>query len=113
MAKSDTLEWLRGEIQSWLTDGLISRDQAESLQARYPVDRNGRSWGMIIFSCLGAVIIGLGVILLLAYNWHAIPKFAKLGIILGAVAVTHLTGLWLKLGVERIRALGEGISLLG
>ncbi len=113
MAKLDAQEWLRGEIRAWLTDGLISRDQAEILQARYPIDRNGRSWGMIIFSCLGAVIIGLGVILLLAYNWDAIPKFAKLAIILGAVAVTHLTGLWLKLGAERTRALGEGISLLG
>jgi uncharacterized membrane protein len=113
MAKSDTQEWLRGEIRTWQTEGLISRDQAEVLQARYPVDRNGRSWGMIIFSCLGAVIIGLGVILLLAYNWDAIPKFAKLAIILGAVALTHLSGLWLKLGAERTRALGEGISLLG
>lgn len=113
MMKADMYEWVRGEIRAWQSDGLISGSQAEALQSRYPVERNGRPWGMIIFSCLGAVIVGLGVILLMAYNWDAIPKFAKLAIVIGAVAAAHLIGLRLKFGADRYRALGEGISLLG
>ncbi len=110
---ADVYEWLRREIRNWQSDGLISCEQAESLQSKYPAERNGRPWGMIIFSCLGAIIVGLGVILLLAYNWDAIPKFAKLAMVLGAVAIAHITGFFLKFGEARYRALGEGISLLG
>ena len=113
MMKNEMYEWVRGEIRAWQSDGVISREQAETLQARYPAEQNGRSWGMIIFSCLGAVIVGLGVILLLAYNWDAIPKFAKLALILGGVAAAHVTGLFLRFGQARYRALGDGISMLG
>lgn len=111
--KNDHAEWLRGEIRAWQSDGVISREQADTLQSRYPAEPDGRSWGMIIFSCLGAVIIGLGVILMLAYNWDVIPKFAKLAVIIGSVAAAHVTGLFLRFGQARLRPLGEGISLFG
>jgi uncharacterized membrane protein len=113
MARKDLNAWMRGEIAVWKRDGLISADQAESIAARYPAAGVGLPWGTIIFTCLGAVVAGLGVILLLAYNWQDIPKFAKLGIIVGAVAAAHAVGLRLFCGNERFRALGEGICLLG
>lgn len=106
-------EWMREEIAGWAREGLISPAQEEALGARYPVKEPGTSWGMIVFSCLGAVIVGLGIILLLAYNWAAIPKFAKLGLIIGAVAAVHAAGLRLFFGTERFKGLGEGVSLLG
>lgn len=113
MAKQNLNEWIREEIAGWRQAGLISGDQADVLSARYPVAGQRLPWGMIIFSCLGAVIVGLGVILLLAYNWQDLPKFAKLGIVLGAVVGAHATGIRLALGPERLRPLGEGVCLLG
>jgi uncharacterized membrane protein len=66
-----------------------------------------------LFSGIGAIITGLGVILLLAYNWQAFPKFGKLGIILGGVAL--LQGVGLRLFGRRgwLRQLGEAATLLG
>jgi uncharacterized membrane protein len=113
MARKNLNEWLHGEIKSWVQEGLISRSQAELLAARYPLAGAGLPWGAIIFSCLGALVAGLGVILLLAYNWDVIPKFGKLGIILAALAGTHAMGIKFALGAPRQRALGEGICLLG
>ncbi len=106
-------KWLRGEIDLWSRDGLVSPAQAETLRQRYPVSESGPAWGMIVFSSLGAVIAGLGVILLFAYNWQAIPKFGKLALVLGALAAVHGAGLRLFLGGGRFRNLGEGLCLLG
>ncbi|MBU4199600.1 MAG: DUF2157 domain-containing protein [Verrucomicrobia bacterium] len=106
-------QWIRGEIDLWSRDGLVSPAQAETLRRRYPVAESGTAWGMIVFSSLGAVITGLGVILLFAYNWHAIPKFAKLALVLGTLAAVHGLGLRLFLASARFRNLGEGLCLLG
>ena len=53
------------------------------------------------------------IILLLAYNWQAIPKAAKLGIILAGLAGLRRGGIWLFLREDSRRQLGEAICLLG
>ena len=60
-----------------------------------------------------AVVAGLGVILLFAYNWHAIPKFGKLGLVFGALVAAHAAGLWLFQRADWRKQLGEALSLLG
>jgi uncharacterized membrane protein len=67
----------------------------------------------MVFSGLGAVIVGLGIILLFAYNWQAIPRAAKLLIVFGSLAAAHATGLWLFIRRPRFRGLGEAICVLG
>ncbi len=106
-------KWLQAELGAWLKEGLVSADQAEVLRHRYPVNESGPAWGMIVFSSLGAVITGLGVILLFAYNWQAIPKLGKLALVLGTLAAVHGVGLRLFLANGRFRNLGEGFCLLG
>ena len=113
MARTELREWLQGEMRGWERDGLVSPDQSRAILARYPAPAVERSWGMLLFSSLGAVIVGLGLILLLAYNWDAIPKAAKLAMVIGSVAATHLAGVVLRARSDRYRILGEGLSLLG
>ena len=113
MARPEHREWLQREVCEWEREGVISSDQSRAILARYPAQTEGLPWGMIIFACLGAVIVGLGIILLLAYNWDEIPKYAKMTIVLGSLAVVHAVGLKLTAGGGRFQALGEGISLLG
>jgi uncharacterized membrane protein len=110
----DQREWLQGEVTTWERDGLISSEQSHAILARYPSSGAGAlPWGMIIFSCLGAVVVGLGLILLLAYNWAALSKYAKLAIVFGTLAAVHVAGLRLFLGRGRFQPLGEGLCLLG
>lgn len=106
------LRWLYGEVARWVADGLISREQADALLARYPPLQPARPWATIIFSGLGAVIVGLGVILLFAYNWQAMPKGLKLAIIFAALAGAHGGGMCLVMR-ERYRSLGEALCVLG
>ncbi|MFZ4394429.1 MAG: DUF2157 domain-containing protein [Kiritimatiellia bacterium] len=111
---SEQVKWLQGEVRIWEREGLVSHEQAQAIMNRYPAAvTGGIPWGIIIFSCLGAVIFGLGCILLLAYNWDAISKYAKLAIVIGSLATVHLIGIRIFLSTGRYRPLGEGICLLG
>jgi hypothetical protein len=103
--------WLHQEIPDWLAQGLIQPAQAEALRTRYPLDaRTG--WGRLIFTGFGAVIFGLGVILLLAYNWEQLDRFTKLALVFGALASAH-TGGMLRSRDGRPGVSAEGLHALG
>jgi len=107
------INWLLAEIDLWLNDGLIADDQAENIKRRYQVSEQGPAWGRIIFFSIGAVLFGLGVILLFAYNWEKMHKFAKLAVVGLALLTAHGTGFWLRQPAGRYRTAGEGLHLTG
>ncbi len=110
---SKQTRWLFTEIERWTKEQLISSDQAVRLRALYPDTGPRVSWGLILFSGLGAVVVGLGIILLLAYNWDDIPKFGKLSLIFGSIVAAHVAGLWLRWKRGAQPEIGEALSLLG
>jgi uncharacterized membrane protein len=107
------VRWLHEQLPAWVTQGVVSPAQADAIRKLYPEPKAVPPWGMIIFSGIGAIIIGLGIILLLAYNWHAIPKFGKLGLIFAALIAAHAGGQKLFQSADWRRQLGEAICLLG
>jgi uncharacterized membrane protein len=46
--------------------------------------------GRLLITGIGAIMIGLGVILLFAYNWADMSKYLKLAVIFGALISSHL-----------------------
>ena len=103
---------IQGKLAEWTAAGLISPEQATAIRAREPVEKPGLPWGILIFAGFGAVVLGLGVILLFAYNWDKMHKFVKLGIVFGVMAAAHGTGLWLR-RQEKLRGFAESALLLG
>ena len=88
--------WLFRELDRWTSGAIVTPEQAARIRALYPSEEPGAPWGLIAFSGIGAVVVGLGVILLLAYNWEDIPRLGKLALILGATAATHTGGTILR-----------------
>jgi hypothetical protein len=107
------IKWLFNEIDLWIGKGIITADQGAVLKGRYPAPGESLAWGRIIFFSIGAVLIGLGVILLFAYNWQRLHKFAKLAVIFAALIIAHGAGFWLKRAAGRYQTAGEGLHLLG
>jgi len=107
------VRWLMTEIDRWTADGLLSPDQATRLRQRYSQPEEGPPWGLLVFASAGAIVIGLGIILLFAYNWDDIPKFGKLALIFGATIGAHAGGIALYRRGDWQRKLGEALSLLG
>ncbi|MFZ2655798.1 MAG: DUF2157 domain-containing protein [Victivallales bacterium] len=101
------------ETERWLKDGIIDRSQADRISALYSEEAPSRNWGPLIFSVIGAIIFGLGIILLFAYNWDAIPKFAKLALIFSALVAAHGGGFYFRLKGEKYAALSESLFALG
>ena len=103
--------WLKQELPAWEQEGLILAEQAAALRQRYRLDEleGGGFWRHLI-SAAGAILIGLGVILLFAYNWAEMGKALKLAVIFSAMGLAHGGGFWLR---ERNRLLSEGLFAIG
>jgi uncharacterized membrane protein len=107
------IKWLRDEINLWVSEGIIGPDQGTVLRRRYPAPAEGTAWGRIIFFSIGAILFGLGVILIFAYNWERMHKFVKLAVIFAALIGAHGAGFWLKQSRSQYQTAGEGLHLLG
>jgi len=105
-------EWLRAELGRWQAEGLVDGALAQRILDRYPQTAE-RGWGRIVFSAIGAVLVGLGVILFFAYNWQAIPKSVKLLLVFGAVTAAHGSAMAIARRAEASAALVEGLHVLG
>lgn len=64
-------------LNEWVSLGLINQEQATRIQV-HESEKPESSWIMTGFLILGAVILGLGVISLVATNWQNIPDAWKL-----------------------------------
>lgn len=76
------LLWLKGQLALWVDEGVITAEQARALNARYRLDEvrlKGVPARLVTaLSIIGALLVGAGVILLIASNWAAIPKAVRL-----------------------------------
>ncbi len=112
------IRWLKRELERWVGGNLITREQADRIAQLYPEPKARLPWNVILFGGLGAVVVGLGLILLIAYNWEAIPKLIKLAIVFVVLLGAHGAGLWLRRRGEQsgspgTGALGEALNILG
>ena len=68
-------KFIQTELNRWKEERLITEEQYSELSGRYPV-KDGLSL-MVVFSILGALFVGGGIILLLARNWSNLPLLAQ------------------------------------
>jgi uncharacterized membrane protein len=112
--QDDKINWLHTEIERWTSDGLIDSSQGLSIKNLYPLQiKKSTPWALIVFSGIGAVIIGLGIILLFAYNWDKMGKFAKLSVVFGSLVLAHTAGIATYTRSERFKGIGEALNVLG
>jgi uncharacterized membrane protein len=64
-------------LSRWVSAGLINQQQANNIQ-QYENAHADNSWAMYGLLVLGAIIISIGVISLIAANWDHIPEAVKL-----------------------------------
>ena len=69
-------KWLLGEIDKWEQESLISPEISNTLKERYAPQKH-ISLLIILFSVIGSLLIGAGIILILARNWYFLPLFLR------------------------------------
>ena len=96
------VHWLMGEVECWEREGVVNADVAQRLRKRYEgVAGAGRHRAVTAFSMLGALLIGAGLLLLLAHNWADLPRSARTALsLLPLVTAQGLALLGLRSGRE-------------
>jgi len=101
-------DWLEGEIAAWQEMGLVDEERARALlglyESRESLDARRQSRGLLTLLALAATFVGLGVLLLVGYNWSEMPAPLKVTAIFGALIGTHAAGFGLRyqLGWRRV-----------
>jgi len=106
------INWLLGEIETWRSEGLIASETAVQLDARYELmKKDHRPVGLIILGSLGALLIGLGIISLLAANWGAIPRDVRAVLSFLPLTISYSAALYCTLRMKRSLAVLEPVGI--
>jgi len=85
--------WLAEQLPAWQRDGIITADGARKLRDRYATEPRGGLAQMIV-GAVGAMLIGTGLIAVLAYNWDDFPRWVRLALALGPLAASQAASWW-------------------
>lgn len=69
--------WLQYESDDWVEQGIIGQEQQAQILNRYStshIESFYSSWSSLLLISLGAVLIGGGIVLLIAHNWESFGK---------------------------------------
>jgi len=108
--------WLHGELPGLVSAGVLTPEAAEKLKAHYGEPGEGWSAGRIagiVMAMLGALLVGGGVILLLAHNWADLSRPTRTALsfapLLVAQALAFYT-LWTGRGTAWREGVGIGLA---
>lgn len=109
-----TLGWLYRELPELVSQGIISPEVAERIRQHYgepkALGSSAKRWATILFSILGAVLIGGGIILLLAHNWEELSRPMRALISVLPLSVSGALGGWLLMTQRASTAWREGVG---
>ncbi|MDO4558634.1 MAG: DUF2157 domain-containing protein, partial [Planctomycetia bacterium] len=92
--------WLLTEMDLWRRENCLTDDQVRRILDLYESGGEGvarrRSGAIWLLLCLAALLAGIGVLLLVGYNWEYISDTMKLVILFGAILTTHTCGLFMR-----------------
>ena len=103
---------LPGEAKEWVRDGLISQTQADAIVARYAQARGRPQQFLQMILIAGAILLGLGILLIIAHNWNTIHPWVKLCGLFALLAGSHYSGWRLRFGTPSLPRLGEALLVL-
>lgn len=109
-------EWLKAELPELQRRGLLDAATAERLLQHYaepaaatPVSAVGRS--QVLTAVLGALLVGLGLVLLVAHNWEGWPRGLRVAVSFSPLLLAQGLGAWVLLRRREDVAWTEGVAV--
>jgi uncharacterized membrane protein len=98
-------------LDHWEEQKLLTKKKADELRHSLPEHADQMQARAIgIFSTIGAILVGLGIILFVGSHWQEIPAWVRLGMLLIVTLVTGVVGY--LLAFERKTYVKTGMGLL-
>lgn len=104
----ENYQWLEKELPSWVKEGLVTSQSASALLSRYAGEKSAQRSSGMAFSLLGFVLVGLGIISLLAYNWDVLGHLERTFLAVGLLVGSQAFAFWVKRYRSDDKALLEG-----
>lgn len=109
---------LKVELKSWTQKKIISAEQSKKILALYDgkaadyekVDRSSKM--ITVFSILGSILLGVGVILFMASNWEGMSKLMKILVLFASTFGTFYIGYYLRYQKANYPKTGTALLLL-
>ncbi len=108
------VRWLLGELPKLEAEEVIDGAAAERIRAHYPEPAASSSsrLAVAVFAVFGALLIGSGVILLLAHNWEHLGRGTRAAISMTPLLVSQILVGWVVLKRFGSTAWREGSATL-
>lgn len=109
-----SIRWLRSELPGLVSEGVLDEGTADRLRERYPEppSLSGARLAVIICAVFGALLVGSGVILLLAHNWEHLGRPARTVIAILPLVVSQVIAGWVLVRRGESTAWREGSATL-
>jgi len=78
LMKTSNQRWLHQQLPKWEQEALLSTEAARILRERHPVEAEGPGIAQLVMGLLGALLIGTGLIAVIAYNWDDFSRPVRL-----------------------------------
>jgi len=102
--------WIEEQSAAWLESGLIDEPTRRRILDSYAVESSERR-GMTALVLVAVLMCGIGLLLLIGYNWARIPAAVKVALVCGLVAAAFIAS---AVAYARNRsALGEILAFAG
>ncbi|MBN1840417.1 MAG: DUF2157 domain-containing protein [Campylobacterales bacterium] len=110
--RKENYSWLQKELPLWLKEGLVTEENAALLLRRYADKKGEGHASSMALSLVGFVLVGLGIISILAYNWAELGHLARTLLAIGILVSSQAFAFWVKRYQAHNKPLLEGSGVL-
>lgn len=100
------------DIAELIKAGIISQETADKIQKYYKSknEESNNSKLFIVFGVLGAILVGLGVILIISHNWDELSRATKTLFAFLPLVIGQILGVFVMLKKSKSTAWREGVA---
>ena len=105
-------DWLLGELPELVLRGVLTPDAADRLRSHYQDAARpaARQLGLTVTAVFGSALIGLGIILVLAYNWEQLSRTLRAAISFSILLIAQGAAGWVVFRSVLSRSWREGTA---
>src|SRR3954452_7786853 len=120
------IRWLLAELPELVTSGVLSQETADALRRHYSseVSEPPRRFGFVLSAILGSLLVGAGIVLLVAHNWDFLSRPVRCAIAFAPLILSQALAVFVLLrrsgsaawretaAILNVAAIGTAIALV-
>lgn len=109
------IRWLLAELPELITTGVLTPETADALRQRYAAEVSEeppRRFGFVLSAILGSLLVGAGIVLLVAHNWDFLSRPIRCAIAFTPLVLSQALAVFVLLRRNGSAAWREAAAIL-